>query len=654
MALGLGIDTGGTYTDAAIVDMGSGRPLRRAKAPTTREDLAVGVEGAMRGLGPDLLGEVSLVSLSSTLATNSIVEGRGCRVGLVCIGRAFDGSVPVEGHARVAGGHDVCGNEAEALDLGAVEAFMEAHADRVDCVAVTGYMSVRNPAHEIAAGEIAARYGKPVVCGHQLSSMLGFGERTVTAVMNARLIPVIRDLMGSVERAMSSMGIDAPLMVVKGDGSVMSAKAAGERPVETILSGPAASLTGALALTGEGDAIVVDVGGTTTDIGVLRGGRPDLSAEGATIGGRRTHVMAAEISTSGIGGDSRISVSGSKASLSPSRVIPLCMAASMWPGIMGDLEAMAGEARDMEMLAASKPADGPLPALDEALIALLRERPMPLRKAASALGVHPLRLGVDRMEERGLIQRIGLTPTDILHAEGSYSEHDARASELGVASACRRAGMERGEFIRSMKEAVVDKIAAEILRKVILDETGAYPADAVSADLVRKAATGSPGRDYSCSIRLSKPIVGMGAPADAWIPQAARRLGARYVSSEDSRVGNAIGAISGCISESVDVLIEPDGMMSGAGGPCTAYSKMGRARFESVAEAIGYAVREGGRRAAEAAAAAGAESVEVTHRVRERAFDADGARTVIDTTVTVTASGKPAMAEKAPRGRCDP
>lgn len=157
---------------------------------------------------------------------------------------------------------------------------------------------------------VSRMLGIPAVCGHDLSSGLGFSERAATCVMNARLIPVIADLMESVKKVMAEYGISAPLMMVRGDGSMMGEAEAKRKPVETVMSGPAASLIGAMRMTGMKDAIVMDMGGTTTDIGILRNGRPRLEPEGATIGGTRTRVMAAEISTSGIGGDSRILVLG--------------------------------------------------------------------------------------------------------------------------------------------------------------------------------------------------------------------------------------------------------------------------------------------------------------------------------------------------------
>ena len=253
------------------MDLDSGKIICKAKSLTTREDLSIGIRGSIAGFDADLLKQVGVVSMSSTLATNSVVEGKGCRVGLVCIGSEYNNSVRADFDTVIGGGHDLHGEELNPLDEDAARRFLESLKGKVDGVAITGYLAVRNPSHEKRVKEIAKEIlDVPIVCGHELSSGLGFNERTATCVMNAKLIPVIDDLIRSVKAVLSEKGIHAPLMIVKGDGSMMGEAVAKERPVETILCGPAASLIGAMYLTGQKDAIVMDMGGTTTDIGILR------------------------------------------------------------------------------------------------------------------------------------------------------------------------------------------------------------------------------------------------------------------------------------------------------------------------------------------------------------------------------------------------
>ncbi|MCQ5131267.1 hydantoinase/oxoprolinase family protein [Butyricicoccus faecihominis] len=324
----LGIDTGGTYTDGVIVERETKRVLCTAKALTTQNDLTIGMENCMRALPFDRWEEIGLVSLSTTLATNAIVEGRGCRVGLVVMGKMPAGQLPAEVCVTLNARVDIRGGVRERLAQGELHEALLRLCGRCDAVAVSGYASVRNPAHELQAARAAdALLGLPVVCGHQLTGALGFYERTVTAVLNARLIPIIRDLIATVCRVMTRFGIDAPVMVVRGDGSLMRADYAGERPVETVLSGPAASVIGARFLSGREDCVVVDMGGTTTDIACLKNGVCALSDEGARLAGWRTRVRALEICTYGLGGDSEIKIGrDGRAEIGPRRVLPLCRA----------------------------------------------------------------------------------------------------------------------------------------------------------------------------------------------------------------------------------------------------------------------------------------------------------------------------------------
>ncbi|NBY27594.1 MAG: hypothetical protein EBQ71_11260 [Betaproteobacteria bacterium] len=198
----VGVDTGGTYTDAAIIEASGHRVIASAKAITTKGDLAIGVAEAItravallpQGLQPQ---DISLVSVSTTLATNAVVEGHGSAVGVVLIGfdaamvartgiaQAFPG-MPVE---SVPGGHDHNGDPRLPLDLEALEAALSRMAGKVDAFAVAGAFAVRNAAHEHAARElIVARTGKPVTLSTELSSSLDAPRRALTAALNARLI----------------------------------------------------------------------------------------------------------------------------------------------------------------------------------------------------------------------------------------------------------------------------------------------------------------------------------------------------------------------------------------------------------------------------------------------------------------------------------
>jgi N-methylhydantoinase A/oxoprolinase/acetone carboxylase beta subunit len=309
MTVALGIDTGGTYTDAVLVDHASGEVLAGAKALTTRHDLSVGIGQAVaaafdgQAMSP---AEVDLVALSTTLATNAIVEGRGSPVCLLLIGYdpalirqyGFERDLVTRDVVYLRGGHDGTGNEVEPLDEAAAREAILARRDEVEAFAVSGYFGVRNPAHELRVRALVEELtALPVTCGHELTTRLNAVRRATTTALNARLIPLLRELIATVRRTLDEQGITAPLMVVKGDGSLVRAEWAMQRPIETILSGPAASVVGAWHLAGRRDVWVVDVGGTTTDIAVLHDGRPRLNPEGAQVGEWRTMVEAVDVHT---------------------------------------------------------------------------------------------------------------------------------------------------------------------------------------------------------------------------------------------------------------------------------------------------------------------------------------------------------------------
>lgn len=660
MAYGLGIDTGGTYTDSVITDLDTGRILSRAKDLTTRNDLVIGIKGSISKHDPELLKDVSLVSLSSTLATNSVVEGKGCRAGLICIGRDYDHTVPADVYRRIEGTHDLRGNVKIPLDEDAARQALEDMKGKVDALAITGYLAVRNPEHEERVAELAREIlDVPIVQGHELSSGLGFNERTTTALMNSRLTPVIADLIDSVNRSLADLGIDAPLMIVKGDGTVINEGEAVKRPVETVLSGPASSLTGAKALTGLKDAVMIDIGGTTTDIGILRDGFPRLEKEGALIGGKRTRVLAAAVSTYGIGGDSRIVVNGTTTELTPVRVIPVSIAASKWPHVAEKLAQLdsvepdrAAETTSVDELVqstefftpAKKLTTETLQEYDRKLLELIQDEPRTLEEAGEAIGVLPYAFNAAKLEKLGLVTRIGVTPSDILHAEGSYVQYDAEASRHAVGFLARKSRMSLPDYIAHVKGLIVRKIATCLARDLLLEDGGFEDLDAAAADLVDKAVTGRKGLDFSVRITLDKPIIGIGAPVGAWLPKVAEIFGTELILPADSNVGNAVGAISGSVSRTVTVHIQP---VEGGIGPdprSIVFLGSGNREFPTYHEAEEFAIEQGKRMAESMARLAGAadpsSEVEVKKKTFGSASDASLA-ILLEADVIVRATGKP-------------
>lgn len=431
MALGLGIDTGGTYTDSVVLDMDTKQIVCRSKALTTRDDLIKGITASLKGL--ETTERISIVSLSSTLATNSIVEGKSCRVGLIVMGKKFGHTVNIASYAYIDAQLDLKGRTVKKLNIEEAKAAIESMRGKIDVLAVVGYMSVRNPSHEDTVRNLAERMlGIPVVCAHDLTSKLGFEQRANTAIINAGLIPTIIDLIRSVNSALEELGIDAPLMIVKGDGSIMNAATAIRRPIETIMSGPASSLTSAMVHTGVEDALIADIGGTTTDLGIIHGGFVRTLDTRAVVGGHRTRVRAADVSTYGMGGDSRISVEKGKLVLSSIRIIPLCIAATRWQHVrdwimpLDSLDSSPSDIiSDCELYTlASNTEYSYLTESDKAFLRTIADHPMSVREVSEFTGIPTDRFCLKDLESEGYVTRIGITPTDILAAEGTYHEYE--------------------------------------------------------------------------------------------------------------------------------------------------------------------------------------------------------------------------------------
>lgn len=620
MALILGLDTGGTYTDAAILDAATGAVLARAKAPTTRHDLAIGLGDSIHATIAELTTErsgsaadIRFVALSTTLATNAVVEGMGGRVGLVMIGFGSDAlsrnnldkvmaSDPV---MLIAGGHGSDGTPQAALDETALEHFASQHGSDIGAIAIAGHFATRNPEHEQRARDrLRQLTGLPTTCSHELSSALGGPKRAVTAVLNARLISLLDRQITATQTILSNARIDAKLMVVKGDGSLVSADFARLRPVETILSGPAASVSGAAHLASASDAIIADIGGTTTDIAVLEGGWPRLSAEGARIGGWSTMVEAAEIRTTGLGGDSEVRLKDRGVrgglTLGPRRVIPISALAQNWPDCVKLLEGQLAnpvaadtDARfvlplDTTMEDASEPKQPVLPDWLTRVERRVAENcyavgPAPL---ASLAETRLARNAIDRLVARGLLRLAAFTPTDAAHILGSFTAFDRQAAILaGKLMARQRTGAGKPQatdetaFARMTCNQLTRQSALALMDSSIAHEQ--HLKESRYAGLGEAAASNNPlvaalldsnignptGKSddkglISMQISLGRPLIALGASAACHYPAIADALNANLVIPDDAAVAGAIGAAAGSIRQrtSITITMPSDGL----------------------------------------------------------------------------------------------
>lgn len=571
-AVGLGIDAGGTYTDAVIYDWGQGRTRCKHKALTTKWDFTLGIGQALDGLDAAQLRQADLVAVSTTLATNAIVEGDGQKVGMLLMppyGRYAPGEIPYTPQAVVSGQLDISGKELVPVDADEVRRTIQrmTETDGVGAFAVSGFGGTINPAHERAVKRIIQEEtGLWVSCGHELSAILDFKVRAVTAMFNARIIPGLARFLRDLETVLRDRGIRAPVAVVKGDGTLMRAELARERPVETILSGPAASVAGARRLTGLDDALVVDMGGTTTDTALLTEGRVSLCESGATVAGRKTHVRALEIRTAGLGGDSLILYEKDDFVIGPKRVAPVC-----W---LGETEASAVVAylrhhhrrfttstRSMQVLALTGAAvDFPLTQGEGAVMEVLRSGPASISELTEKIGVlTDTFLPLQRLEDRHLVQRYGLTPTDLLHVTGQFRRWHAATARQFAGLMAKQARMSLDDLATLLLKRVSEALAVELLKRQLDEELDPDPLN--DCDLCRAFVNNwlSGGGDWSVRMTLKRPVVGIGAPVALFLPRSAELLGTEAVLPVDADVANAVGAVTSIVTVTREVCIVPEG-----------------------------------------------------------------------------------------------
>lgn len=602
MNLILGIDTGGTYTDGVLIDHGTKKVIASAKSFTTKEDLTIGIEKCIDILKAKTNDPICLVSLSTTLATNAVVEKKDMPVGLITIGATKEDTYPVSVSCNVSGKLDVMGREVMPIIESEVKEVLEQMKGKVKALAISGYASVRNPQHELFVCDWAKRIlDVPVVCAYELTSSLGFYERTVTASLNAKLIPIIADLIAKTKAVLLKKDIKAPIIIIKGDGHLMTDSFASEHPVDTVLSGPAASMIGGKFLTGAEDAIIVDMGGTTTDIVFIDKGEVSVKKEGAAVGGWQTRVKAVEVKSYGLGGDSYMKLSpGKNVVFEPYRVIPLCVEAERSPHLVEEIRQLHKgseyaiidrmETDCYKIFKKDKLSDYILEERQQAVIDLLEDGAHSALYLADKMDTDIDTLPVKELMDKELIQMISLTPTDIVHALGEFRQWDHEASVLGIQLYAEAAGKEYKEFLKCAEEACVYKLCYIIMQSVL--EMDGLNTDRCSNDMVKFMIDSLLGQQGNANLRCAssfiKPIIGIGAPAGAWIRKAAQALNTRYILPEFDSVANAVGAAVSDVKESVEAFIHMDPHI----GKYVAFLPEKKEAFDTLEEAKEYCRRD--------------------------------------------------------------
>ena len=320
----IGIDVGGTFTKAVLIDNATFEVVGRYSVMTTHSDprgVAKGVIEVFRnvlersGVDP---GDVVFLAHSTTQATNALLEGDVAPVGIVGMANRVE-AVLARGQSNIREIELAPGRylrplhhfiTTDRLDEKAVREALEAlRAQGIEVVVASSAFGVDDQSGEELVMRVAAELELAATGGHEITKLYGLTTRTRTAVINASILPKMIGTANMTEASVREAGIAAPLMIMRGDGGVMDVREMRRRPVVTMLSGPAASVAGALMYLRVSDGIFFEVGGTSTNIGVIRNGRPTVKH--AKVGGHDTYVNSLDVRVIGIAGGSMVRLRGS-------------------------------------------------------------------------------------------------------------------------------------------------------------------------------------------------------------------------------------------------------------------------------------------------------------------------------------------------------
>lgn len=324
----VGIDVGGTFTDAVAVDNETFELVGAIKIPTThdaKEGVAAGIIQVLHKLmdkyqiKPE---EITFIAHGTTQATNALLEGDVAQVGIITLGSGIEGikaktdtamgDIPLT-PGKMLKSHNafVNTNDMKNFNANILQAIQELKIQGSKSFVISEAFSVDNPANENSAVKVCSNENLPVTAGNDVSKLYGLKVRTRTAVINASILPKMLEAANMTEESIIQADISAPLMVMRCDGGVMTVDEVRNRPILTILSGPAAGVAGALMYEKLTDGIFMEVGGTSTDISCVKDG--SVMVKYAEVGGHKTYLNSLDVRTVGIGGGSMIEIRNCRA-----------------------------------------------------------------------------------------------------------------------------------------------------------------------------------------------------------------------------------------------------------------------------------------------------------------------------------------------------
>lgn len=572
--IGIGIDTGGTYTDAVIYNFDTKEVIATGKSLTTKRYLTEGIRNTLDLLPAEELAKAEFLSLSTTLATNACVEEIGGRAKLVFIG--VERKTVQEFYQSYGLPHpdEICFLDKPVTDWSAFRELVRTTFAEYDSAAIV----------EIFAKEDQGQYEKearqiiqeemniPCVLGYDLFHELNVLKRGSSVLLNARLMPVINRFLDSVKEALAERNLNLPIVIVRSDGSLMSLDYTLTHPVDTLLCGPAASIIAGTELTHQKNALIVDMGGTTTDVAIVRDHIPETVRSGINIGKWKTFVKGLYVDTFGLGGDSAIRYKDKHLTLDTVRVIPLCHLANDYPYIVQDLsellsvhtQAHAFPLHEFYVLLQDIENSPGFTDSEKELCRALKNGPLILEKAAAAIGkdVYGLR-SFGRLEKEGIIMRSGLTPTDIMHLKGDFNRYNKEASQLGARYLAMCTGMDASEVCDSAYYLIRKKLYMNLARILLKFENPFYEKfedqklfqqlleDSYEAAASNKESFGK------LKLTTDAVLVGIGAPIHIFLEDVAKMFGTTAIIPPNAPVANALGAVLGNVNVTCPIEIKP-------------------------------------------------------------------------------------------------
>ena len=576
--LGIGIDTGGTCTDAVIYDFDRRKVLAFGKAQTTKQNLEIGIASVLDELPAEYVARAEMIALSTTLATNACVENKGVRARLLMIG--FDAGL-MDHLKEIYASYGLTDSTQFVILDAKVEGLYEHPFDPdwedlrkkakeyfSDCDSV-GIVQ-KHPRGNGGRFELTAlkilqeELDVPLTISFDISNEVDILKTCAGTMLNARLIPLITEFMDAVHHVMADRGLDIPISIIRSDGTMMSEDMAKLHPVETILCGPAASVVGGSEAARDGDAVIVDMGGTTTDIAVVRNGVPETARDGIMIGGWKTMVKGLYVETVGLGGDSAVRYDrDGKLFLDSTRVIPLSVLSSEYGHVVPELKELAGKGRvssswDHEYFVLLKDISGKAgyTPLEQTVCGALKEKPLSTLALAEAAGRYPRFLSTERLERDGIIIKSGLTPTDMMIIKGDFSLYDGAAARAALE--CLAPNISGS--VQDVPDAVYDLVCrkmyhtlGKLLLKIQYPGNKAFSDDAVTGPVLdafyeqakdRVYGGSDAEKDAHLSLTTHFPLIGVGAPVHIFLPKVAELLGTQAVVTAHAGVANALGAVT--------------------------------------------------------------------------------------------------------------